>query len=144
VKTYKNENSVKAEINKLLNEHNWFWWSTPMNGFGKTGISDKLAFRGGILIAIEAKFGYNKPTTMQKAFLESIRAESGFGFVVNEKNIGWLKGFLEAFDRSIEAGQKKEMPSEEDGAYMVNAIRELSFGGANHEMVEVNDSRRRS
>lgn len=132
-KTYTSENSVKSEINKLLNKHNFFWWSTPMNGFGKTGISDKLAYRGGILIAIEAKFGKNKPTTMQKAFLESIRAEGGFGFVVNDTNISWLKGFLEAFDRSIEAGQKKQMPSEEDGAYMINAIRELSFAGVHEE-----------
>jgi hypothetical protein len=104
-----------------------------MNGYGKTGISDKLAYRGGILIAIEAKFGKNKPTTMQKAFLESIRAESGFGFVVNDTNISWFKGFLEAFDRSIEAGMKKQMPSDEDGAYMIDAIRELSFAGVHEE-----------
>ena len=135
-RAYTSENSVKSEINKLLNQHKWFWWSSPMNGYGKTGISDKLAYRGGILIAIEAKFGKNKPTTMQKAFLESIRAEGGFGFVVNDTNIGWFKGFLEAFDRSVEAGMKKQMPSDEDGAYMINAIRELSFGGVHVEEPE--------
>ena len=127
MKTYHNENGVKKEINRLLTHHKWFWWSTPMNGFGKSGISDKLAFRGGVLMAIEAKFDKNKPTPMQEAFLGSIRAEEGFGFVVNEKNIDWFKGFLEAFDRAIEASAKQQEPSPDDGAYMINAIRELSF-----------------
>lgn len=127
MKTYRNENAVKKEINRLLDKHKWFWWSTPMNGFGKSGISDKLAFRGGILMAIEAKCGDNTATTMQNAFLDSIRAENGFGFVVNDKNIVWFQGFLEAFDRAIELGEKKQMPNEEDGAYMINAIKELSF-----------------
>lgn len=123
---YKNEKDVKAQVKKLLNDHGWFWWMPPMNGYGLTGVSDFNALRGGVFLAVETKFRYNKPTMQQKSFLESITAESAFGFVVNETNIHWLKLWFEAFDRSVEAATKNQKPTDEDGALMLEAIRELT------------------
>jgi hypothetical protein len=123
---YTNEGDVKRHVKKLLDTHNWFWFMPPANGYGRTGIADILAIRGGVFLAIETKFGRNKPTPMQVGFLQSIIAESGFGFVVCEKRIDWLKSWLEAFDRAAEAAAINQRPAPEDGAMMLNAIREMS------------------
>lgn len=77
-------------------------------------------------MAIETKFGSNKPTALQVGFLNSVRAEDGFAFVVNEKNVEWLEAFLGALDRSIAAQSRKEDVAPEDGAMMLNAIDALS------------------
>jgi len=124
--TYKNEGDVKKQVKKLLNQHNYFWWMPSANGFGTTGVSDFLAFRGGVLLAIETKFDTNKPTTMQRAFLNSIRAETGFAFVVNEKRVTTLESFLGAFDRASKAASGGAKATPEDGAIMFNAIAEMT------------------
>lgn len=125
-KVYKNENAVKAEIKKLLNQHKWFHWAAAASPFGATGISDRLAFRAGVLMAIEAKFNKNKPTVMQKAFLESIAAESGFGFVVNEVTLPTFALFLDVFDRSCATTAKGEKVSDADGATMLQCLHDLT------------------
>lgn len=121
-----NEKDVKREVKKLLDEHGFFWWMPPANGFGMTGVSDFNAIHNGVFLAIETKFGKNKPTHRQLAFLESVTAERGYGFVVNENRIGCLASFLDAFARSTEAVQKGDKPSPEDGATMLNAIKILT------------------
>lgn len=120
------EKDVKARVKKALDVYNYFWFSPPANGYGKAGISDILAIKDGVFMAVETKFGSNKPTALQRAFLDSIRAEHGYGFVVHDKNIEWFEAFLAAFDRSAQAIGRKEQPSPEDGATMLNAIRELT------------------
>lgn len=97
----------------------------PANGFGKPNV-DFNAIRGGVFIAVETKFHGNKPSVLQKAFLASIISEDGFGFVVDEKNFLWFKGFMEAFDRSAQAVAGSKQPDDSDGAYMMNAIHELT------------------
>ena len=77
---------------------------------------------------METKFGKNKPTAQQKAFLESILAESGFAFVVSEKNIDWFEAWLAAFDRAAASAGKNQPVEPEDGATMLNAMRELTAG----------------
>jgi hypothetical protein len=126
--TYRNEADVKKRVKKLLDQHNWFWWMPPANGFGKIGVSDFNAFRGGVFLAVETKFGNNKPTHHQKAFLESILAESGFAFVVTDKNMPWLESWLAAFDRAAEKAAKNQPVEPEDGAMMLNALKELTAG----------------
>jgi ABC-type sugar transport system substrate-binding protein len=98
----------------------------PMNGFGQTGVADFNALRGGVFLAVETKFGSNKPTVHQKAFLQSVAAENAFGFVVTDKNINWFSSWLDAFDRAADAFSKGEKPTNEDGALMLDAIRELT------------------
>ena len=125
-KVYRNENDVKKEIKILLNNHHWFHWAAAASPFGATGISDRLAFRDGVLLCVEAKFGKNKPTAMQKAFLESIAAESGFGFVVSEKNLPAFETFLEVFDLSCAAVANGEKVADEDGATMLQCLHDLT------------------
>lgn len=125
-RSYQKEADVKAEVKKILNAHGWYWWMPPANGFGKSNV-DFNALRGGVFLAIETKFGKNKSTPLQLAFLSSIAAESGFGFVVRETTIDAFRTWMEAFDRSaarmMEAGGQV---ASEDGAAMLNAIAALT------------------
>lgn len=122
----KNEKDVKKKVKALLDRHEWFWCMPPANAYGKSGISDFLVWRRGAFMAIETKFGSNKPTAPQVGFLNSIRAEDGFAFVVSDRNIDWFQAFLESFDIAVVAQSKKEDVPAEHGARMVNAIAELS------------------
>ncbi len=122
----KSEKDVKRRIQKALDKYNWFWWMPPMNGFGKVGVSDVNALRGGVFLAIEAKFDKNKPTVPQLAFLNSITAESGFGFVVSDKNIEHFEKWLELFDRSQGRMQRGEKIPPEDGSAMLDCIAAMT------------------
>ena len=122
----KSEKDVKKKTKVILDRHGWFWWMIPANGYGKSGVSDFHAFKTGTFMAIETKFGSNKPTALQIGFLNSVRREDGFGFVVNDKNIDWLEVFCAAFGRSTAAASRGEKPDANDGATMLNAIAELS------------------
>ncbi|MDR3427792.1 hypothetical protein [Silvimonas sp.] len=121
-KIYNNEKDVKKEVKRLLDAHGWFWWMPPANGFGKVGISDINALRHGVFLAVETKFGYNKPTPQQKGFLHSINSHDAFGFVVTEKTVGSLQVWLEAFDRARDCTATGTKMADEDGAAMLNAI----------------------
>lgn len=125
-RTLTKEADVKAEVKKLLKKHNWFWWMPPMNGYGQSGVADFNALRAGVFLAIETKFGNNRPTPLQKGYLQSITAEGGFGFVVNDKNLEWFAGWLERFDTAAQAVERGEKPSNDDGAYMLNAIAAMT------------------
>jgi Holliday junction resolvase len=121
----RDEKGVKRNIQKLLDMFDWYWWMPPANGYGKAGISDINAIKDGVFLAIEAKFGSNKPTVMQRAFLESIRAKNGFGFVVNEKNIEHLQSFLTDFQGQTELVAEKQQMDNAAGARLVDAMRAL-------------------
>lgn len=121
------EKGVKREAKKLLDKHGYFWWMPPANGYGKAGISDIHAIKAGVFLAIETKFGDRQPTPMQVAFLNSIRSQDAFGFVVNEKTLGWLAVWLEAFDRATIAQSKSEEVADADGAAMIDAIRMMTL-----------------
>lgn len=126
-RTYLKEADVKAEVKKLLNKHEWFWWMPPANGFGRAGTSDFNALRDGVFLAVETKFGGNKPTAMQIGYMHSITANGGMAFVVDEKRIDKFAGWLAAFDRAAEAAGNKKPVASEDGAYMLDAIRDLTL-----------------
>ncbi len=67
------------------------------------------------------------PTANQIAFLNSVRSHKHFGFVVNEARVDYLKAFLGAFDRAIAAATKRMKVTDEDGAMMLNSIREMQL-----------------
>lgn len=121
-KAFPKEADVKQKVKRLLDRHSWFWWMTPANGFGKSGISDFCAFKHGTFMAVETKLHPNKPSEMQKAYLRSIRAEKGFAFVISDKTIDDLEVFLSSFDRSVKTASHGEKSSAEDGAATLNAI----------------------
>ena len=122
------ESDTKAKIQKMLDEHGWFWWNGKADMYGRSGASDRMAFRDGIFMAIEAKRGSAapKPTELQVAFLNSIRAHRGFGFVVNDARLPVLKKFLVAFDSARYTQMKKQEVSEADGAMMLDCIRVMT------------------
>lgn len=123
--TYTNEADVKKQVKKLLNQHHWFWWMPPANGFGRTGIADFNALRGGVFLAIETKFGSNKPTPMQVGFIDSVKSEDGMAFVVNEDTIEHFAAWLAAFDKAVQAQSEKREVDPLDGAAMIDAMRAM-------------------
>lgn len=123
----RNEKNVKAAIKKLLDQHGWFWWMPPANGYGKVGISDIQALKDGVFLSIEAKFGSNGPTPHQSAFLTSINSESAFGFVVNDSNLEWLEVFLKNFGEQVREASVNKQMNNEAGALLLDAIRALQM-----------------
>lgn len=120
------EKGVKAKIKQLLNFHGWFTFMPGANGYGQQGIHDHLALKNGVFITIEAKFGYNKPKPLQKAFAAQVIANDGYAFCVNEKNIDHLAMWLESFEHATQAQIKgRDIPAEH-GARMLNAISVLT------------------
>lgn len=119
------QRSVKPKVRALLTKYQWFWWGNS-SGFGKTGISDTCAFKAGVFLAVESKFGYNKATARQIGFLVSINTESGFAFVVNEKNIDQLEVFLKHFGEAAAMVQQGKKPGAETGGPLIDAIRALT------------------
>lgn len=128
-----NEKDVKKAVKKLLDRHDWFWWMPPANGYGTTGVSDFNALKNGVFLAIETKFGNNKPTVRQKAYSETIWAQKGIAFCVNETHLEWLEQWLKCFDNATHAvvlagpdTRPEDAVNIEDGAAMLNAVHMLT------------------
>lgn len=96
--TLRSEACVKREVKKLLTAAGWFWWMPPANGYGKAGIADFNALKQGDFLAIETKYGDNKPTPAQLRYLQQVWAHGGVGFVVDESRLGPLSWWLEGRD----------------------------------------------
>ena len=118
--------TVKAPVKKLLTKYGWFWWMPAANQFGVSGVADILAIKKGMFIAIETKFGRNDPTPMQLAFLNSVRAEDHFAFVVRETTILALGQFLNYLDQSIAYAAQQEIAPAEIGGAMLDAIKAMT------------------
>ena len=85
---------VKAKITKTLQEMGIWFFMPPANGYGRAGIPDFIGCMNGLLIAIEAKAGKNKPTALQLREIDRIKAAGGYAIVVNEENVDDLKTLL--------------------------------------------------
>ena len=85
---------VKAKIAKTLQELECWYFMPPANGYGRAGIPDFIGCMNGLLIAIEAKAGKNKPTALQLREIDRIKAAGGYAIVVNEENVDDLKTLL--------------------------------------------------
>ncbi len=64
-----------------------FHFMPPANAYGKAGISDILCVIEGRPVAIETKFGSNKPTVNQKNFGKAWADAGGLFLVVTDRNI---------------------------------------------------------
>lgn len=120
-----NEKAVKRKIKLLLDKHGWFWWMTPANGFGTSGVSDFCAIKDGVFLVIEAKSGTNRPTALQKRFAEAILASKGYAFAVNEQNINSLDTFLTSFDDAVTAVSTQGEVPHAAGAAALDAMASL-------------------
>lgn len=113
---------MKKHVKRILQKYGYMQWMPPANAYGKSGLSDIMALKDGVFLAIETKFGKNKPTPMQTLFLQGIAKQSGFAFVVNEDRLSLLDSWLGAFARAQAAAAAGGQPSREDGAMMLNCI----------------------
>lgn len=126
VSRVKKENGVKAIIKELLDAHGWFHFAMAAGGYGAPGIHDRFAIKDGVLLTIEAKFKYGKPTAMQKSFGLQIIANDGYAFCVNERSIDHFAWWLESFEIAKQCQmQGQEVPSEH-GSRLLNAISVLT------------------
>lgn len=114
-RTYTKEADVKAEVKKLLTAAKWLWWMPPGNGFGKAGVADFNALRCGMFLAVETKFGRNKPTTQQIKYLRDVRANGGVAVVVCEQRLSDFAGLLNVLDAAMRIHRRPFDPQELEG-----------------------------
>lgn len=89
-----NEAGVKREVKRLLKQYGWYYWMPPANAFGRAGIADFNAVRDGRFLAVETKFGSNRPTPLQQQFLNDVVAHGGLAMVVTERDLDDLELLL--------------------------------------------------
>jgi hypothetical protein len=126
VSRVKKEKGVKDIVKALLNAHGWFCWMPAANGYGAQGVSDFAAIKEGVFLVVETKFGYAKPSALQKAFSAQIMTNDGFAFCVNERNIDHLAWWLESFEIAKQCEMRKQEVPVEHGSRMLNAISVLT------------------
>ena len=122
----KDEKGVKRLIKRLLDFHGWFHFMPAANGFGTAGLSDHFALKTGVFLAIEAKFGTNKPRPLQKSFAAQVIANDAYAFCVSERNIDHLAMFLESFEIATQCKMAGAEIPDEHGARVLNAIGALT------------------
>lgn len=86
-RTFASESDVKRIVRDIIDMLGGFSFMPPANGFGRSGVSDIVAVIDGKAVAIETKFGRNKPTALQLQFGEKWLQAGGFFMVVNESNL---------------------------------------------------------
>jgi hypothetical protein len=122
----KNENAVKAAIKDALKEHAWKSWPITQTGYGVAGVSDRIAVKAGVFLAVEAKFYPKKPTELQKRFLREVREARHFAFVVDDRTLDVFRDFLDAFDLASEAASRHQDADDETKACLIQSVALLS------------------
>ena len=93
------EGDVKNAVKKLLATHGWFAFMPPANTYGANGISDIIAVKAGLFLAVEVKLKKAEGSTNQEAFMKSVRDHGGFAMLVNMKGLPAFEAWLDKFDR---------------------------------------------
>lgn len=93
------EAGVKREVRKLLKAWGWWYFMPSASKFGTSGIPDFVCCNYGRMLTIETKFGYNKPTELQQARMNEIRAAGGIAIWLNEDKLVKLEILLSALDK---------------------------------------------
>lgn len=90
----RNERDVKEAVKKLFKKYGvWHYMIVPI-AYSRTGVPDFICCLRGKFFAVETKYGYNKPKPRQVIEMEAIAKAGGDCFVINEKNLDVLEGFL--------------------------------------------------
>src|SRR6056297_2732099 len=91
----KKEADVKKRVKEILKDLGaWYYMPVP-TGYGVQGIPDFIVCYRGLFIAIETKFGGNKPSKWQEIRLREIDEHGGLALVIDEKNVEGLAEILE-------------------------------------------------
>ena len=93
------ESDVKREVKKLLKLYGWWYFMPSASQYGTSGIPDFVCCKFSLLLAIEAKYGYNKPTDLQQTRMLEIRAAGGIAIWINENKLALLELMLATIDR---------------------------------------------
>lgn len=89
------ERTVKDKIKKILKKHHC-WYTMPYQaGYSQTGVPDFIVCHRGKFLAVEAKAGNNKATSLQKAQLEGILYAGGDALIINEGSLDFLEEVLQ-------------------------------------------------
>lgn len=95
------EGKVKDQVRDLLESYGSdCWYFMPVaRGYTKSGIPDFIGCLNGRMFAIETKSIYSshKVTALQQFELDKIDKALGLALVINETNIGDLRGMLDEF-----------------------------------------------
>ena len=89
------EGKVKAQVVKLLNAHDAYYFFPATGGFGRSGVPDIIVCFKGHFIGIECKAKNNTPTALQLRELDKIKLAGGDSVVINETNIHLVKEILD-------------------------------------------------
>lgn len=119
IRTYSRESDVKAEVRRLLTNDGWYWWMPPANGFGKSNV-DFNALKWGRFLAVETKFGTNKPTAMQKQYLNEVSKQQGYALVVTDRTMPMFVQWLAAMREHMVC------PTDTTDARLLDALRVLT------------------
>ena len=90
----KNEADVKNEVKKILRRFNCWWFMPVPTGYGMRGVPDFIICLHGRFVAIETKYGRNRPTKLQQRQLKGIDKADGITFVVDQTNVKYLESWL--------------------------------------------------
>jgi len=96
---FSNEGHVKQYIKEVCKLRGaWYVMPVMRAGMGRQGIPDFIICYRGVFLAIETKFGRNKPTAHQRRELGEIAKAGGVAQVINEQNREMLAKWFDKID----------------------------------------------
>jgi Holliday junction resolvase len=88
------EVKVKRKVVAQLKLLGAYFFYPVTGGYGGSGVPDIVGCYKGKFFAIECKAGKNKPTALQQKNIDSIAAQGGAVWVVNEDNMEGVTSWL--------------------------------------------------
>lgn len=88
------EVKVKRCVVAQLKALGVYFFYPVTGGYGASGVPDIVGCYKGKFFAIECKAGKNKPTALQQKNIDSIAAQGGAVWVVNEENMEGVTAWL--------------------------------------------------
>lgn len=93
-KIFRSEKDVKDAVKIILKKYKAWYFMPVTGGYGKSGVPDFACVYKGHPIFIETKFGYNKPTPLQKLEMEKLYNSGAIVFVINENSVSVVDDLL--------------------------------------------------
>lgn len=103
------ESKVKKKVHALLKERGAYAVNYIGGQYANAGTPDILVCHLGIFVGIECKAGRGKLTMLQFKNLRDIERAGGVALVINENNIDYLEGCLDAIRLTRHAGSNYQL-----------------------------------